>query len=196
MKPSVKRGEVVAGNDDAKTDTDGNPAPELDESSRDAIAQIVGIGGIKYADLHHNRESDYVFDWNKMLAKTGDTATYMQYAYARIHGIFRRGEIDPEQLRKNSFRIHLDEPAERSLALKICRFEEALASVGNEYRPNLLTQYLFELAGELTTFYDQCPVLKADSDTTKNSRLKLVDLSGRVIKQGLNLLGIEVCEKM
>lgn len=191
-----KAREVVAANDDSKTDSAGNPAPELDESTRDSIAQVVGIGGIKYADLHHNRESDYVFDWDKMLAKTGDTATYMQYAYARVQGILRKGDVDIEQQRTSNFQIHLTEPAERALALKICRFDEALQSVAKEFRPNLLTQYLFELAGDLTTFYDQCPVLKAEDEATLNSRLKLIDLSGRIIKQGLNLLGIEVCERM
>lgn len=187
---------IVAENDDAKIDEAGQPTPELDDATRDQIAQIVGIGGIKYADLHHNRESDYVFDWDKMLATTGDTATYMQYAYARIQGIFRRGGIEVDELRKSSFRIHLDDPTERSLALKICRFGEALESVASEARPNLLTQYLFELAGELTKFYGACPVLKADLDSTRQSRLKLIDLAGRVIRQGLNLLGIDVCEKM
>ncbi len=191
-----KAREIVASNDDEKTDAEGNPAPELDETTRDEIALIVGIGGIKYADLHHNRESDYVFDWDKMLAKTGDTATYMQYAYARIQGIFLKGEIDLTELRKSNFQVHLDDPAERALALKLCRFGEALDAVVSEYRPNLLTQYLFELAGVLTTFYGECNVLKADNETTKQSRLKLIDLSGRVIKQGLELLGIEVCEKM
>ena len=191
-----KAREVVAGNDDAKTDGDGHPTPELDEETRDAIAQIVGIGGIKYADLHHNRESDYIFDWEKMLAKTGDTATYMQYAYARVQGILRKGNVDIARLRSSSFQIHPTEPAERALSLKICRFGEAVHSVAKEFRPNLLTQYLFELAGDLTTFYDQCPVLKAEDETTLNSRLKLVELSGRVIKQGLQLLGIEVCERM
>lgn len=192
----LKAREIVASNDDSKTDADGNPAPELNEQTRDVIAQIVGIGGIKYADLHHHRESDYVFDWDKMLAKTGDTATYMQYAYARIQGIFRKGEIDLDELRASSFRIHLNEATERSLALKICRFGEALQSVATEYRPNLLTQYLFELAGELTTFYGECVVIKAESEATKQSRLKLIDLAGRVIKQGLSLLGIQVCEQM
>ena len=191
-----KAREIVAANDDAKTNSEGEPVPELDDETRDAIAKIVGIGGIKYADLHHNRESDYVFDWDKMLAKTGDTATYMQYAYARIQGIFRKGEIDVVALRNSDSQIQMNEPAERALALKICRFGEAVAAVAGEYRPNLLTQYLFELAGDLTTFYDRCPVIKAEDERTRNSRLKLVDLSGRVIKQGLDLLGIEVCERM
>lgn len=191
-----KAREIVAANDDAKRDEAENPAPELDEATRDSIANIVGIGGIKYADLHHNRESDYVFDWNKMLAKTGDTATYMQYAYARIQGIFRKGDVELESLRSSNFLIHLEEPTERALALKLTRFEEALQAVAVEYRPNFLTQYLFELAGDLTKFYGECPVLKAEVETVRQSRLKLIDLTGRVIKQGLELLGIDVCEKM
>lgn len=191
-----KAREIVAANDDAKGDDADNPAPELDEATRDSIANIVGIGGIKYADLHHNRESDYVFDWDKMLAKTGDTATYMQYAYARIQGIFRKGDVELESLRSSNFQIHLEEPTERALALKLTRFEEALQAVAVEYRPNFLTQYLFELAGDLTKFYGECPVLKAEVETVRQSRLKLIDLTGRVIKQGLELLGIEVCEKM
>ena len=191
-----KAREIVAANDDAKRDEADNPAPELDEATRDSIANIVGIGGIKYADLHHNRESDYVFDWDKMLAKTGDTATYMQYAYARIQGIFRKGDFVLESLRSSNYLIHLEEPTERALALKLTRFEEALQAVAVEYRPNFLTQYLFELAGDLTKFYGECPVLKAEVETVRQSRLKLIDLSGRVIKQGLELLGIDVCEKM
>ncbi|TWT55789.1 Arginine--tRNA ligase [Thalassoglobus neptunius] len=191
-----KAREIVASNDDSKTDEDGRPTPELDESTRDEISQIVGIGGIKYADLHHNRESDYVFDWDKMLAKTGDTATYMQYAYARIQGIFRRGEVDVEALRQHDTPILIEEPAERSLVLKLLRFEEALDAMASEYRPNILTQYLFELAGELTTFYDRCPVLKAEEERVRTSRLKLIDFAGRVIRQGLDLLGIQVCDRM
>jgi arginyl-tRNA synthetase len=188
--------EIVAANDDAKTDEAGQPVPELDEPTRDRIAEVVGIGGIKYADLKHNRESDYVFDWDKMLSKTGDTATYMQYAYARIQGIFRKGGIDPASLRDASHPILLQEPAERALALKLCRFGEAVESAAAEFRPNLLTAYLFELANQLTTFYDQCPVLKADTPPLRESRLRLVDLSGRVIRQGLALLGIDTCERM
>jgi len=170
--------------------------PDGTEEDWDRTAEIVGIGGIKYADLHHNRESDYVFDWDKMLATTGDTATYMQYAYARIHGIFRKGEIDPESVLASDTPIELAHEAERALALKLCRFDEALLAVEGEYRPNLLTQYLYELAGLLTKFYDACPVLKAETEESKISRLKLVWITGRVIKQGLELLGIQVSERM
>ncbi len=191
-----KAREIVAANDDAKTDAAGNVVPELDETTRDRIAEVVGIGGIKYADLHHNRESDYVFDWDKMLAKTGDTATYMQYAYARIYGIFRKGNIDLDALKNSQQPILLSEPAERALALKLCRFGESLESVASEFRPNLLTQYLYELANELTTFYGQCHVLNADDEAVKESRLRLILMAGNVIHCGLNLLGIAAVEKM
>jgi arginyl-tRNA synthetase len=187
---------IVDENDDAKRDDKDQPAPELNEAERQSVAEIVGIGGIKYADLHHNRESDYVFSWEKMLAKTGDTATYMQYAYARICGIFRRGGIMRDALRGSGQPIRLTEPAERALALQLCRFPEALASVATEYRPNLLTQYLFDTANVLSTFYEQCPVLKAPDPATRDSRLLLVDLAGRVIERGLSLLGISVSERM
>ncbi|MFG0295434.1 MAG: arginine--tRNA ligase [Maioricimonas sp. JB045] len=187
----AKARQIVDANDEAKKN-----GPELDDAARQAIAEIVGIGGIKYADLHHNRESDYVFDWDKMLAMTGDTAAYMQYAYARTRGILRKGGVTSEQLQQSDQKIVLTHPAERALALKICRFEEALASVVEEYRPNVLTQYLFELANDFSTFYDNCHVAKEADESLKASRLKLVDLTGRVIARGLNLLGIEVSEQM
>lgn len=187
---------IVDENDDAKRDEHDQPAPELDDATRQAVAEIVGIGGIKYADLRHNRESDYIFSWEKMLAKTGDTATYMQYAYARICGIFRKGGVDRAALRQQTGAIRLTTPAERALALQLCRFPDALAAVADDYRPNQLTQYLFETANVLSTFYEQCPVLKADDEATRTSRLLLVDLTGQVIERGLSLLGIRVAEQM
>jgi arginyl-tRNA synthetase len=187
---------IVDENDDAKRDDRDQPAPELDEAARQRVAEIVGIGGIKYADLRHNRESDYVFSWEKMLAKSGDTATYMQYAYARINGIFRRGGVDRAALRQQSNASRITAPAERALALQLCRFPDALTAVTEDYRPNQLTQYLFETANVLSTFYEQCPVLKADDEATRTSRLLLVDLTGRIIERGLSLLGIHVAEQM
>ena len=187
---------IVDENDDAKRDSDDQPAPELDDAARQAVAEVVGLGGIKYADLRHNRESDYIFSWDKMLAKNGDTATYMQYAYARIGGIFRKGDVDRAALRTQADSIRLASPAERALALQLCRFPDALAAVAEDYRPNMLTQYLFETANVLSTFYEQCPVLKADDEATRTSRLLLVDLTGRIIKHGLSLLGIRVAEQM
>ena len=191
-----KARQIVAANDDAKTDDQEQPAPELSEAERDAIAEVVGLGGIKYADLKHSRESDYVFDYEKMLAMTGDTATYMQYAHARLCGIFRKGKVDRDALRGTAEAIALSTAAERALALELCRFESALASVVAEMKPNQLTQYLFELAGKLTAFYEHCPVLKAEDAQIRSSRLKLVDVTGRIIRQGLELLGIRVCEQM
>jgi len=206
--------QIVAENDDQRADDDGRPAPQLSEAERDAIAEVVGLGGVKYADLKHSRDSDYIFDFDKMLALTGDTATYMQYAYARLRGIFRKGGINPATLWSrptdasgavpadavNTQAVDdtdaLGHPAERALALALCRFEEALAAVVHDGRPNLLTQYLFELAGKLTAFYEHCPVLKAENPAARAGRLRLVDLTGRVIERGLALLGIGVCEQM
>ena len=188
--------DIVAANDDSKIDDAGNPTPELNAETRQRIAEIVGLGGIKYADLHHNRESDYVFDWDKMLATTGDTATYMQYAYARVCGILRKGDVTAEELQAIDGPIRTTEPAERALALRLCRFSEALEAAANDYRPNQLTQYLYDLAGDLTTFYANCPVLKGTDAATRENRLRLVELSGRVIAQGLDLLGIAVSDRM
>jgi arginyl-tRNA synthetase len=182
---------IVDENDEGKPN-----GPELDEVSRADVAEAVGIGGIKYADLHHNRESDYVFSWDKMLAKTGDTATYIQYAYARVGGIFRRGGFDREAVRTSSKKIQLKHPAERALALQLCRFVEALEAVVYDDRPNLLTQYLFETANAFATFFEQCPVLKAEDDDIRDSRLLLCDLTARVLAKGLELLGIRTCERM
>ena len=178
---------VVDANEDAKPDG----VDRLSDLQRQQVAELVGVGAVKYADLKHNRESDYVFDWDKMLATNGDTATYMQYAYARTRSILRKsGETI------SSGPIDLGEPAERALALKLLQYPDAVEAVGQELRPHLLTAYLFELAGLFSTFFDQCPVLKADDAATRTSRLRLVDLTGRVIKDGLALLGIETAEQM
>lgn len=182
---------IVSEGDDAKPD-----GPELTEEERSRIAEIVGLGGIKYADLKHNRDSDYVFSWEKMLSTTGDTATYMQYAYARVNGIARRGGVDAEALRQSRLTVSLDAPEERVLALQLNRFAEAIDGVVLDNRPNVLTDYLFSLAGVFTSFYDKCPVLKAETDERKTSRLALCDLTARTIAKGLHLLGIEVSERM
>ncbi|QDV19717.1 Arginine--tRNA ligase [Gimesia panareensis] len=183
--------QIVSQNDDEKQN-----GPELDESERREVAEVVGLGGIKYADLKHNRDSDYIFDLDKMLAKQGDTATYMQYAYARVNGIFRKGEIDREELRTKQQSLQLQEESEIALALQINRFSEILESVSTEARPNYLTNYLFELSNLFSTFYNACPVLKADEEKVKTSRLMLCDLTARVVQQGLSLLGIRTCERM
>jgi arginyl-tRNA synthetase len=169
---------------------------ELSEDERARIAEMVGLGAIIYVDLHHNRDSDYVFSWEKMLATNGDTATYIQYAYARICGIFRKGEIDAASLRSSGAPILLDTPAERELALKLNAFAQAVSDVAVDYRPNLLTQYLFETANVFAQFYDKCHVLKETDAAIRSSRLLLCDATARILKQGLDLLGIGVADKM
>ena len=181
---------IVSDNDESKPN-----GPELDEATRRDVAEKVGIGGVKYADLHINRESDYVFDWDQMLATNGDTATYMQYSYARVNGIFSRGGFDREMIRNSDTQIQLNEPAERELALALLKFGEAIDDTASELRPHILTGYLFETANKFSTFYDQCPVLKSEGET-QQSRLLLCDLTCRVLQQGLALLGIETCERM
>ena len=181
---------VVSENDDAKPD-----GPELSAEERRNISEVVGLGGLKYADLSHNRTTDYEFDAEKMLAKTGNTATYMQYSYARVRSIFARGGIDLSVLRGDAA-IVLTHPAERALSLMLLRFAEALAETEADYMPHHLTAYLFDLAKSYFTFYESCPVLKADTAESRTTRLILSDLTARTIKQGLSLLGIGVVEKM
>ena len=165
--------------------------PDLPESERRNIARVVGIGAIKYADLLPNRQSDYVFSWDKMLALNGNTAPYLQYAYTRIRSIFRKLNT----LYQAPEAITLAEPEEVSLGKQLLNFGLVLESVIEDYRPNYLCNYLYELAGGLARFYEACPVLKAD-EPVRSSRLALCDLTGRVIKQGLDALGIETLEQM
>jgi arginyl-tRNA synthetase len=182
---------IVDAGDDAKPE-----GPELDGATRARIAEAVGIGAIKYADLCQNRESDYVFSWAKMLATKGDTATYMQYAFARVCGIFRKGNNERQRVREAGGTIEIGARAERALALQLARFSEALDEAAAECRPNFLTQYLFQTANCFSTFFDECPVLKAETAALRASRLLLADLTARVIAQGLALLGIQTIEKM
>jgi arginyl-tRNA synthetase len=167
--------------------------PDLPEAQRREIARVVGIGAVKYADLLPNRQSDYVFSWDKMLALAGNTAPYLQYAYARIRSIFRKAEKPKAGSQKPE--LKLSAPEEITLAKFLLNFGLTLEAVAEEFRPNFLCAYLYELAGKFTSFYENCPVLKAD-DATRNSRLLLCDLTARVLKQGLDVLGIEVVEQM
>ena len=167
---------------------------ELPESQRREIAQVIGLGAVKYADLLPNRQSDYIFSWNKMLALQGNTAPYLQYAYARIKSIFRKA-AETSNLQHPTPNIQLTACEEIALAKHLLNFGLTLEAVAEEYRPNFLCNYLFELAGKFTAFYENCPVLKAD-DATRASRLALCDLTARVLKQGLETLGIETVEQM
>ena len=172
----------------------GRAQPLAEEQRRD-IAHKVGIGAVKYADLSQSRTSDYVFSWEKMLALDGNTAPYMQYAYARVRSIFRKGGHEAEAHRGDAAPIPVDAPAELALAKMILRFPEAIDRTLDDYRPNVLAAYLYDLAQAFTAFYDACPVIQSQEPTRAN-RLKLCDLTARVIEKGLGLLGIETAERM
>jgi arginyl-tRNA synthetase len=165
--------------------------PELTETEKKQIAQIIGIGAVKYADLSQYRMTDYVFSWDRMLSFQGNTAPYLQNAYVRIRSIFRKADetfVPPNEL-------ELHELAEIALAKKLTQFAETVPLVLNDFRPNLLANYLFELANAFHAFYEACPVLKAD-EPARSTRLALCELSGRTLQHGLDLLGIQVPEKM
>ena len=167
--------------------------PDLPPHEMAEVARVVGLGAIKYADLSQNRQSDILFDWDKMLAMQGNTAPYLQYAYARIRSIFRKGA--EESGTPDNAAITLNEPAERALALKLLRFPEAVDAAGEDYRLNIICSYLFELSQTFATFYEQCPVLKSEPHI-RAGRLQLCDLTARTLKMGLAILGIDVVERM
>jgi len=164
--------------------------PTLAEAERRRIARAVGIGAVKYADLAKNRISDYVFDWDEILALDGDTAPYLQYAYARVRSIFRR-----EGATDHPGEIVVAEPGERRLALQLIRFEETLHTVAADCVPHVLCNYLFELAGAFMSFYETCPVLKAEPGT-RDSRLLMCTLTADTLRTGLGVLGVEALDQM
>jgi len=165
--------------------------PDLSDAEKIDIARTIGIGAVKYADLSQYRMTDYIFSWDKMLALQGNTAPYLQNAYVRIRSIFRKaGEAPPK-----SSKFVLKETAETTLAKRLCQFAEIVPQVLNDFRPNILANYLFEVANSFHAFYEACPVLRSD-EPLRGSRLVLCDLTGRVLQRGLDLLGIRVPEKM
>ncbi len=168
--------------------------PELDEEQKAEIARIVGIGAVKYADLLPNRQSDYVFDWDTMLALKGNTCPYLQYAYTRIQSVFRKAGMTWESVASRA-QTHLQAEEELRLGKHLVNFPLVLQLVMDEYRPNYLCSYLFELAGLLSRFYENCPILKAD-EPIRDARLVLIGHAGRTIRKGLELLGIEVSDVM
>jgi arginyl-tRNA synthetase len=173
--------------------------PELGEEKKAEIAKAVGVGAVKYADYSNNRTSDYVFSFDKMLAMDGNTAPYMQYAYARIKSIERKAQtkdVDVETELKGLEKLNLTEPAELDLAKYLVRYGEAIEAAVSDYRPNYLTTYLYELAQKFSVFYTNCPVLDAGQDK-RPTRLLLCRLTELTIKHGLSeLLGIDVVEQM
>lgn len=174
----------------------GEDVPDLSAEELREVADVVGLGAVKYADLSQNRTTDYVFSWDKMLAMDGNTATYMQYAYVRIHGIFRKADEKESSFRTSPPLPYLEETAERQLALQLLRFEEALEAAAAEYKPNAITSYLWDLAKAYSGFYQTCRVLDAATPILRQSRLLLCDLTARTIRLGLELLGIKTVERM
>ena len=166
----------------------------LSNDEKEAVIEAVGIGAVKYADLSKNRTTDYVFDWDNMLSFEGNTAPYMQYAYTRIRSIFNKTDINSTALLAAPLTIKDDK--ERTLAIKLLQFEEAVQTVGKEGTPHVLCAYLYELAGIFSSFYEHCPILNAEDESIKLSRLKLALLTEKTLKQGLALLGIKTVEKM
>ncbi|MCE2570782.1 arginine--tRNA ligase [Motilimonas eburnea] len=167
--------------------------PDMAEQDLRNIADVVGIASVKYADLSKNRTSDYMFSFDQMLSFEGNTAPYLLYAYTRVASVFEKAEIQPEQL---TGQVILGHEKETDLAGKLVQFNEVIASVARLGYPHLLCNYLYELAGLFSSFYEACPILKAEDEAQKQSRLKLAWLTARTLKQGLNLLGIDTLERM
>jgi arginyl-tRNA synthetase len=169
--------------------------PALDAAARRALAAKIGIGAVKYADLANDRNKDYVFDWDRMLAPEGRTGPYLQYAHARIRSIFRKA-ADEGIAVDASAAVRFAEPAERALALELLGFGSAVVEAAESLRPHRLAGYLYDLANAFTAFFEGCPVLRAPDDATRASRLALCALTARVLAHGLGLLGIEAPERM
>ncbi|MDQ6623885.1 MAG: arginine--tRNA ligase [Verrucomicrobiota bacterium] len=167
--------------------------PELDAAEKERVAKIIGIGAVKYADLAQYRMTDYVFSWDRMLSFQGNTAPYLQNAYVRIQSIFRKA--DTAHLSPLTSHLSLSQPTELVLAKRLAQFAEVVPTILNDFRPNILANYLFELANSFHAFYEACPVLKSD-EPARSSRLALCKLTARVLQRGLDLLGIEVPERM
>ncbi len=167
--------------------------PDMPEAERNEIAKIIGLGAVKYADLLPNRQGDYVFSWEKMLSFQGNTAPYLQYSYVRIRSIFRKAQEAGISIQKEA--VTFTEPAEFALVKKLAQFGEVLPTILDDHRPNVLCTYLYELASTFHSFFEACPVLKAE-DPARSSRLTLSDTAARVLAKGLELLGIGVPQRM
>lgn len=168
--------------------------PDMPADELEKLANAVGIGAVKYADLSKNRTTDYIFDWDNMLAFEGNTAPYMQYAYTRVLSVFRKAEIAEDALAAAP--VVISEDREAQLAARLLQFEETLTVVAREGTPHVMCAYLYDLAGLFSGFYEHCPILSAESETVRNSRLKLALLTAKTLKLGLDTLGIETVERM
>ncbi|EBW7766381.1 arginine--tRNA ligase [Salmonella enterica subsp. enterica serovar Louisiana] len=168
--------------------------PDMPADELEKLANAVGIGAVKYADLSKNRTTDYIFDWDNMLAFEGNTAPYMQYAYTRVLSVFRKADIDEQAL--ESAPVIISEDREAQLAARLLQFEETLTVVAREGTPHVMCAYLYDVAGLFSGFYEHCPILSAENDAVRNSRLKLAQLTAKTLKLGLDTLGIETVERM
>ncbi|MGU6970941.1 arginine--tRNA ligase [Salmonella enterica subsp. enterica serovar Oranienburg] len=168
--------------------------PDMPADELEKLANAVGIGAVKYADLSKNRTTDYIFDWDNMLAFEGNTAPYMQYAYTRVLSVFRKADIDEQALA--SAPVIISEDREAQLAARLLQFEETLTVVAREGTPHIMCAYLYDVAGLFSGFYEHCPILSAENDAVRNSRLKLAQLTAKTLKLGLDTLGIETVERM
>jgi arginyl-tRNA synthetase len=167
--------------------------PDMERTELEQLAQVVSIGAVKYADLSKNRTTDYIFDWDNMLAFEGNTAPYMQYAYTRVSSIFKRAGVEESSLTQP---IVLSAEHEQALATRLLQFEETVTTVARDGTPHVMCAYLYDLAGLFSGFYENCPILNADNDSTRQSRLKLAQLTAKTLKTGLDTLGIQTVEKM
>ncbi|BBT91242.1 arginine--tRNA ligase [Enterobacter cloacae] len=168
--------------------------PDMPADELEKLANAVGIGAVKYADLSKNRTTDYIFDWDNMLAFEGNTAPYMQYAYTRVLSVFRKANIDESVLANAT--VNITEDREAQLAARLLQFEETLMVVARDGTPHVMCAYLYDLAGLFSGFYEHCPILSAESEAVRNSRLKLAQLTAKTLKLGLDTLGIETVERM
>ena len=168
--------------------------PDMAADELEKLANAVGIGAVKYADLSKNRTTDYVFDWDNMLAFEGNTAPYMQYAYTRVLSVFRKAAVDEAALAAAA--VVISEDREAQLAARLLQFEETLSVVARDGTPHVMCSYLYDLAGLFSGFYERCPILSAESEAVRNSRLKLAQLTAKTLKLGLDTLGIETVERM
>ncbi|RRW70805.1 arginine--tRNA ligase [Pantoea dispersa] len=167
--------------------------PEMSAAELKELAEVVGIGAVKYADLSKSRTTDYIFDWDNMLAFEGNTAPYMQYAYTRVLSVFRKAGIEADSLHGD---IILTDEREALLATRLLQFEETITQVARDGTPHVMCAYLYDLAGLFSGFYEHCPILSAEEENVRNSRLQLAALTAKTLKQGLDTLGIKTVERM
>ena len=167
--------------------------PDMSEQELEKIGKVVGISAVKYADLSKDRARDYIFNFDQMLSFEGNTAPYLMYAYTRVASIFDKANLDMNSIQGD---VKLDAEKEKDLANKLMQFPEILERISQRGQPHTLCSYIYEVAGLFSSFYEHCPILSAETEEQKMSRLRLAALTGKTIKQGLNLLGIETLERM